>query len=362
MPKEIKTKELKAVEVFAAGKWNGDNYTNKDLDDMEAAFNETSDHFKPFIKIGHNKEQKLLAADELPAAGYVSNLYRNGDKLLADFIDIPDKIYTLLKSKAYSKRSAEIYWDLEFNGKTYPRFFSALSFLGSVMPAVSTLDDIINFYGLNPEKTARFEAKGSDNLKVCDIIHKEGKKEMPKEIKELEGEIVKLNAKNDAAAKKFSKTEGELKAEKEQKQKLEKELADIRAEKADNEMKAFCKDLITEKLATPGMQPLIETLLGPEQKEYCIVKSVKKEGEEEEKTEKKYSSKQELVKDILKLHSEASKVNFEENSDEVEPEVGKSEEDKQEEKIEAYMKEHDVKDYTLAYKAVMAEENQENED
>jgi hypothetical protein len=37
------------VEIFATGKWNGDNYTDKDLDAMVEAFTALSDTVKVII-------------------------------------------------------------------------------------------------------------------------------------------------------------------------------------------------------------------------------------------------------------------------------------------------------------------------
>lgn len=143
------TLSLDGVEIFAAGKWNGDEYSLDDLDSMVFAFDALGEHLKPPIKLGHNDEQRLLVADGLPSAGWISRLYRRGEKLLADIVEIPKKVADLIKAGAYRKRSAEIWWDYEdpATGETFPRVLCGLALLGADLPAVNTLDDILALYG-----------------------------------------------------------------------------------------------------------------------------------------------------------------------------------------------------------------------
>ena len=93
-------KQIKGVEIFSTGKWNGDNYTREDLEEMVLAFEETKAGARPYIKLGHDAKQKLLQADGMPAAGWIDRVYIKGEKLMADFVDIPGKIYALIEKKA----------------------------------------------------------------------------------------------------------------------------------------------------------------------------------------------------------------------------------------------------------------------
>ncbi|MEK7139514.1 MAG: hypothetical protein AAB817_02335, partial [Patescibacteria group bacterium] len=69
----METFDISGVEVFAAGEWNEDKYTTQDLDELVTAFHVTKDLAKPYIKLGHSDKQALLAEDELPAAGWITN-------------------------------------------------------------------------------------------------------------------------------------------------------------------------------------------------------------------------------------------------------------------------------------------------
>lgn len=142
------TSTIAGVEILRTGTWNGRNYTTEDFDNMVASFNALKDVYEPPGKLGHNEEQALLANDGLPAVGWVSGLKRVGDKLLADFRDVPAKFAKLVEVGAYRKRSAEIWFnvDLEGNGKKWPAVLRAVSWLGADPPAVKGLQDVYEMY------------------------------------------------------------------------------------------------------------------------------------------------------------------------------------------------------------------------
>ena len=138
--------DIKGVEIFAEGTWNDFEITSDILKDIVSGFESTKSFIKPVLKLGHNKEQDLLKNDGLPAAGWVSNVYIQGKKLLGDFVDIPEKIYELIKKKAYRKVSIELCSGYSFDDKTYPYLLTAVALLGSDLPAVKTISDILGMY------------------------------------------------------------------------------------------------------------------------------------------------------------------------------------------------------------------------
>jgi len=134
---------LKDVEVFAAGEWNGDKYTEADLDEMVRAFKELKGKWKPVVKLGHKAQPK--DATEQPALGFVTELKRKGKKLLATISNVPKTLMQAIKNGLYGRRSAEVLWNYRDEGKKYPRVLSAVAILGSSIPAVTTLADISKF-------------------------------------------------------------------------------------------------------------------------------------------------------------------------------------------------------------------------
>lgn len=151
------TFNLHGVEIFAVGTWNGDIYTEKDLDSMVEAFDQVG--FKPPLKLGHNMEQEKQWKDGQPAFGWVGKIYRRGKKLLADFVQLPRKIYEALKRGNYKQISSEIYWNLERNGRVFPRVLRAVALLGADIPAVSGLEAIENLYNEQQEDDVRIYAE-----------------------------------------------------------------------------------------------------------------------------------------------------------------------------------------------------------
>jgi len=181
---ERKTYDISDVEIFAAGKWNGDEYSEADLDAMVESFNEIGGKIKPYLKLGHDKDQKLLQADGMPAAGWVNGIRRVGDRLLASFTAVPEKIYQLINSKAYGRFSSEIYWNLKEGEKKYKRVLRAVALLGADTPAVQTLDDFINLYTAN-----EFEAMKSYHEIKEDQMNPEIEKNYTDKIAELETQL-----------------------------------------------------------------------------------------------------------------------------------------------------------------------------
>lgn len=144
----METREIKNLEIFRVGQWNGDKYTAADLQGMVAAFNQVG--FKPTVKCGHESGQEDEAtarkAFGAPALGYVSALRLNGDRLVADLEKIPKNFYELIKAGAYSRVSAEVYWSFADSGKTFPRVLKSVAFLGCDIPAIVSLKEIEGLY------------------------------------------------------------------------------------------------------------------------------------------------------------------------------------------------------------------------
>jgi hypothetical protein len=345
---EMTTYKINRVEIFSAGRWNEDDYEVKDLHSIRDAFNSLRAGFIPYLKLGHDNDQSLAMSSGLPSVGWVEELYVEGDKLLADLNYIPEKVYKLIHSKAYRKVSCEIYWNLEIDGKTYPRVLGGIAFLGAENPGVANLDDILGNYSFavpgNLKSFASFEKESSFKTYNFNYNPNWGDKMPEDQQKELE-------AKLDEARKDFAKSEDEKKKllqEKESRDKDFEELRTFKLQAEEREAKArqeaveakksqFITELESKKLVTPAMKPLVSELMG-DKKEYTI--------------EKKTYTKEALVEEILKLAVEASKVNFDEKT-RADYEK-KSEVDKDEEKIQKYMDDHKCS-YVQAYKAVMKE-------
>lgn len=286
-PEELATemyadlKELKGVEIFATGKWNGDMYSEDDLKEMVNAFKPLKQTLQPFVKLGHNDKQPLLAKDGLPAAGWIENIYIRGNKLLADIKDMPATIYELIKNKAYKRISSEIYWNLkDASGKIYKRALKAIALLGGDTPAVGSLADVQALY------TKRLVGDLEGNLKIAEIEY--FTKEDIMELEQLKAQVKELTEK--LAAK-------------------EVEIADLQAAKKSSEQKVEQFELNTVKSEVEKRvdKLITDKKLLPAEKQYAINKimgevSVKIYSEKKEKmfddseTVKFFEARQDVVK------------------------------------------------------------------
>lgn len=329
---------VKSVEIFSAGTWNGDSYTIEDLDQMVKAFEENKDHVRPFLKLGHAEDQKLLQAEGLPAAGWVEQVYRKGDKLMADFTDIPGKIYELIHRKAYRKVSCEIYMNCQIEDKKYPYFLGAVALLGAETPGVMNLDDILAQYRLMAEASKNLYASQHQADTIKTYSFKADEVQPIQEIKtmsktereiELEAKLAALEAEKKATDDKLVAAETEAKKFAAEKQETAEKLFQVEVEKS-------VDNLLGEKLITPAMKPFVTALLGKEKAEFSIA----------EKTYKK----DELVKELLKLFKAKGEVNLEEGSHDGR-DVSVTASDDLETEVQKYAEENKVS-YSAAYRAV----------
>ena len=153
----LQTADIPDVEIFGVGTHNGQTYTEADLDEIVRAFQELRNSgdggYSPPIKLDHIDGQPTfddVPPDGGPAFGWVDNLRRVGSTLIADFKAVPAKLKDLIDAGAYRPRSAEIWWDLEVDGKKYAKALKAVALLGVRMAAVRSLKDMVKLYEGQP--------------------------------------------------------------------------------------------------------------------------------------------------------------------------------------------------------------------
>lgn len=261
------------AEIFATGIHNGDKYTEKDLDDMVDAAPKVG--FRPPLKAGHAEKP----GD--PALGWVQNIRREGSKLLADFLDIPDEIYKVIKRHGWDTVSSEVFWNLDRDGKVYRRVLKAVALLGIEIPAVPNL------------KPLRDVAFSGENATVKSYEYKPEKEnpEMDKQIEELTSKVASLTAqlseekKNSAAAtdQKILALKTELDAAKnalaEEQKKAQKKIFEL--EEAQRQDRIFSK---VKGIKIPSLRKYFLVLYQAATTETKTVKFSQKDGEAEKDT------------------------------------------------------------------------------
>jgi hypothetical protein len=295
------TFDIPGVEIFAAGKWNGDTYTEKDLDDIVSSFNELKDKVKPYLKIGHGADQTLLRDDELPSAGWVSNLKRVGKKLVADFIRIPKKIYEVITRGAYSRISSELWWDIPIEGKTHRRVLKAVAILGGETPAVTNLNDIISLYSFDDTAIAfasenepkKYEVALADLRKESDM---DKIQELEKSLSEANAKLAEATKTHEETKKLLSEKEVEAKKLSEENTNLKKLAADAKAEKHLAEINATLDKLVADKKIVPAQKEPLKVLLS----------ALPESGEKKYKlADKEYEGLEPVVMAFIEAHAEA---------------------------------------------------------
>jgi hypothetical protein len=208
--------DLKGVEIFAAGTWNGDLYSEKDLDSIVSAYDLMPR--RPPLKLGHSETQKFFGqTDGAPALGWVEKVYRNGKKLLADFTKVPDVVANFIRGGNYDRVSAEIYWNFKLpeGDKVLPRALKAVSLLGADMPAITSLQDLQTVLLAEGEAARVYDGEAGDAIiKNYEIIESDqGGQTMDEKV--YKEQIATLTDAQKAEAARADKAEADLRAERE---------------------------------------------------------------------------------------------------------------------------------------------------
>lgn len=150
---ELVTEDLLGVEIMRVGTHPGTGcpvggceITEEMLDGIVKTYKSTKAEFQPPAKLGHDGEQKLLQNDGYPAAGWLSNIRREGENLIADIMKVPKVLAELIDVGAYRTRSCELNYEYTIGDNIYEIALTGLAFLGEDIPAVKGLKDIAKLY------------------------------------------------------------------------------------------------------------------------------------------------------------------------------------------------------------------------
>ena len=161
--KALASHDIDSKELIAVGTWNTMSgkltIKEEDVDEIMKSYNDLikTGIRKIPIKLGHDKDQKLLQKSGYPSAGWVENLrkkVKNGVlKIVGDLKAIPDKVYKIIQNKGYVNVSPELSRNFTYlnNGKKYKWLFNKLALLGIDQPA-QDLDELIKAYAQEGSK------------------------------------------------------------------------------------------------------------------------------------------------------------------------------------------------------------------
>lgn len=236
--------EIHSLEIFAAGTHNAKSgkvtVTIGDLDQIVEAFEALNgtNIVKPHLKLGHTDAQAWFGQqDGIPALGWISNVWREGKKLLANVSQVPDALLDLIRSERFHNVSSEVFWDapIEHEGKRFPRVLSAVAILGVEMPAVKDLAGLASALF----QTAPIHAFSASDGESVTIETETRKKEnvMPGDTKPMGFTQEQVDALTESAVEKAVKTTKAEFAEAIASKDKELKVATDRAEEAEAELK-----------------------------------------------------------------------------------------------------------------------------
>lgn len=141
----IKTVVIPSVEVMRKGTWTASTGSIEITDALmesvrDAAHDPNVDQIP--LKLGHVDPR----FDGQPAFGWLKNHRIVGDRMLADIVDVPEKLADVARV-AFKRRSPELRRNITTaGGKTYDYTMSALSLLGVTPPAMKGMGDLLGLF------------------------------------------------------------------------------------------------------------------------------------------------------------------------------------------------------------------------
>ena len=237
------------AEVFSVGTWNGDKYSEADLDDMIKNFDLLKNEIKPPVKLGHNEKQ---TQDGQPALGWVSKLKRVGDKVIATLSSVPDIVHKALQSGRYKRVSSEIYWNYKSGENIFKRVLAGVALLGADIPAVTNLEDLGAFLSQSTD-TGSFDkiAAYSFDVDNAGTIQKFKEEKQMDELKKKYETDIKIEKDAKEAAEK------EARDYKDQLDTIKKAEAEKAKETEGENLKSFCETMVEAGKMTPVGRDII---------------------------------------------------------------------------------------------------------
>jgi hypothetical protein len=270
------TFDLEGREIFAVGVHHGDKYTIEDLDEIADNFERLGELIKPPLKLGHNDEQeKEILRDGQPALGWIENVRRMGEKLVADFKQLPATVYAAIMSGRYKRISPEIVYKIKSGDTTFKNVLWAVSLLGADVPAVKNLLDIDKSVGsllsADTRDSLEFESLRAYTLEVNEgviEVRKQQKEDYMGELEIIQGEKKKLSDDLDVQKQENAKLEAEIKKYKdEEAERLKKEEITARTATV-SDVKKFCEEQVEASKMTPDVRDKILTAIEDSKRAY----------------------------------------------------------------------------------------------
>lgn len=235
---------VEGVEIFSTGVWNGENYSETDLDEL-ATYD--PEFFEAPVTTDHKKEG--------PAWGWIKRAYRKGSKLLSDVIYHP-KFFDAYQQGLYAKPSIEFQPNFKGLGKKY---LKAVTYLGAKAPELTGLAGMPDPLTFSDPTFDQNVIVGSQTIDDPKIQNKEKKKmaevtfteDQVNRLVESAGIKAKSEVSQEFSAKLAAK-ETEIRTVTSERDALKTENVNLKASAEKIEIATFCEGLIKDQKLTPA--------------------------------------------------------------------------------------------------------------
>jgi hypothetical protein len=254
-------------DIFSVGKWNGDNYSEEDLQEMVANFERLSaenQNFRVPLKVDFFKDTKKNPHGGQPAVGWITKLSKVGQKLYAHIENIPRAVKDLIETKAYRQVSAEILWNMKYGEERLRRVLTGVALLGVEFPGVGNLEEFGKLYKYETQELEEFKQ----------YITEEAETMTPEEIQKLQDEKNALEMAVEEGKKYALKLE-------EEKKEHEKKAAELANSQRQEQIKLFVDKMVKEGKVLPkhvgSVSMILENIDGQKLVKYAAADGAEKE-------------------------------------------------------------------------------------
>lgn len=164
--------DLPNVELMVEGTHNDVEFrVVPDFQSMVSSFDTLELSGRLPIKFGHGDTEKDQPFREgMPALGWIERVWIEGNKLMADFVDVPKVVYDAIKAGLYRFVSVELLRNVKAGTRIIPWVLDGVALLGADPPAVGSLKDLQSLTtmsrGLKLQAESRFTFSLGGNTKT----------------------------------------------------------------------------------------------------------------------------------------------------------------------------------------------------
>lgn len=135
--------DLKGAEIMGTGDADGRGvtFTLDSLHSIANAFSGLGLKGRVPLKFGHGDKNQPFT-EGAPALGWVDRVWVEGEKLMADFTDMPEIVYNAVKRGLYKFVSVELLQNVQAGTRRIPWVLDAVALLGADQPAFGNLKDL----------------------------------------------------------------------------------------------------------------------------------------------------------------------------------------------------------------------------